>query len=305
MHLTEYCKEYCRVRSLRPASNRTYKRVVHIFLKDTGISDPRDVEIKTLVEWKEKVATRSSETTYNNYHRHMKAIFNYIVEVEGVDHNIFKVVKSYSRSNSLRQPCDLADLKKALTYLENPTCNRPVPWFWIILIKTIYYTGMRRAQICGLRWKDIDFDQCEITLRKEASKTGKAWQIPMRDELCRDIEILRDAHVEIDTFEPDIQVFNVTLFSDRYSGNLLKPSQISGCLRVLSKFSGTEISAHRIRHLFATILANHDTDGDGSIPMRLTTLQRQLGHRNIATTTAYVKTNVTAQRNMIRALNGL
>lgn len=63
-------------------------------------------------------------------------------------------------------------------------------WFWSIVINTFYYSGIRRLQLVGLTWKDIDFDSATIHLRATSSKTHREWFIPIAQPLRPELENL-------------------------------------------------------------------------------------------------------------------
>ncbi|WP_349432707.1 site-specific integrase [Methylomarinum sp. Ch1-1] len=78
-------------------------------------------------------------------------------------------------------------------------------------------------------------------------------------------------------------VFRLQLFNDRFSGYSLTKWQIEGFFKKLTKLSGTRISAHRLRHTFATLIAQSGENPD------LKSLQYILGHTDIRTTMAYIE----------------
>ena len=49
----------------------------------------------------------------------------------------------------------------------NPLCPR---WFWRVVFRTLYFTGIRRRQLVALQWQDVNLDAREIHLRYECRK---------------------------------------------------------------------------------------------------------------------------------------
>ena len=45
-------------------------------------------------------------------------------------------------------------------------------------------TGMRRGEVFGLEWADVNFEGCILKVRAENAKSGKARHIPMNDAVC-------------------------------------------------------------------------------------------------------------------------
>ncbi|MBL8326800.1 MAG: tyrosine-type recombinase/integrase, partial [Rubrivivax sp.] len=96
------------------------------------------------------------------------------------------------------------------------------------------------------------------------------------------------------------QVFCLPLFSARpgaFKSREMKAHNLDGFFRRLRQHqpaSMPRISAHRIRHTTATILAN-------AVP-NLKVVQQQLGHTSISTTYGYVHPDLSAMRNALGAL---
>ena len=164
----------------------------------------------------------------------------------------------------------------------------PPAWFWILTIKTFYYTGIRLRQFVGLTWADINIEKEVITLKAEHSKTKREWDIPIHPLLAEELKVLKLKNQTIygftDTDIKNKQVFNVTVFNLNYSGNNMTREQVSGFFRNLSVKSGIQVSTKRFRHQLATDLANNNEN--------LKSVQKLLGHANIATTVGYIHINI-------------
>jgi integrase len=98
----------------------------------------------------------------------------------------------------------------------------------------------------------------------------------------------------------DRQVLCLPLFSDRsaaFVSREMRAHNLDSFFRRLRKnlpASMPRISAHRIRHTTATILAN-------AVP-NLKVVQQQLGHTSISTTYGYVHPDLNAMRDALGAL---
>ena len=107
-----------------------------------------------------------------------------------------------------RNPADLVDLPKAerkemraLTpaeasrFMEAASYNRLKALFSLMLT-----SGIRPGEALGLRWQDVDFDNCRITINRTLIRNGKSWTleepktsrsrrtIPIPQEVLSDLE---------------------------------------------------------------------------------------------------------------------
>ena len=268
----------------------------------------QDITVDKLVEWRNIVASRSSETNYNNYHRHIRAILNYCVKRGLLAENPINRISQFKHGNIRGKAITIEAFKTVCRYLES--AEHPLAAVSRTLLLVFYFTGMRRTQVCGLRWNNVDFDNDTIALRKEYSKTGREWKIPLEPRLKGALVELKKKALKVlgNGFRLDDQVFWMQLYHPRYSGNRFTPDQCSGLFRRLAKKTATKISAHKIRHLVATTLANCDRSliaGQTDVPITLTAVQALLGHENIMTTTMYIEPNLQSQRNALKGLDNL
>lgn len=131
-------------------------------------------------------------------------------------------------------------------------------WFWMTVLDTFRYTGMRNNQMIHIRLRDVNIEQGWIELRLEGSKTH-------RDDLLFDVKRFtnpRNTHYIYD------------------EKNVLQ--SFRSFYRRLSRESGFDISSHRFRHTLATELMK-------SPDRNLKLVKDLLGHRNVSTTMEYIE----------------
>ncbi len=179
----------------------------------------------------------------------------------------------------------LASLEHMLEIIQQHKEQFDPPAFWTTVIKVFFFTGMRQQQLLMLKWRDIDFENQEIFLSLEGSKTHREWTIPLPNGCYTPLRELKNQTLELtdaDNIE-DQPVFRLHLFNPKFSGFGLTKHQIEGFFKKLSRLSGERISAHRLRHTMATLVAQSGENPD------LKSLQYILGHTDIRTTMAYVE----------------
>jgi integrase len=73
-----------------------------------------------------------------------------------------------------------------------------------LFLLTLFSTGMRRGKLLGLRWEDIDFDSCRISIQRArvrgrltTPKNGKGRQIAMPPGFASALEYIRKVIVSV------------------------------------------------------------------------------------------------------------
>lgn len=268
---------------LRPDTLRNYRNAVHVFEKDMGTIRISEIDRKCVLKWRSKILDRARPTTWNNYRLHLGVVWNFAVRNHWLEKNVFKEVRPAPVLKKAKKTVSDELLATTISYLQDPNKAPRPAWFWEIVVRLLYFTGMRRRQLTFLRWKHIDFKEHTILLTAEGNKTKRDWTIPIPKNCLKDLLQLRQRTKAANkqAFDPNDQVFRVQLFYDRYAGKELSPGQVGGFFKRLSNALSGPVSSHRLRHTMATELAkgpNRD----------LKLLQHVLGHTNLSTTLEYV-----------------
>lgn len=158
-----------------------------------------------------------------------------------------------------------------------------------LLLRILYETGMRRAEMAGLRENSVDFSALTI---KVLGKRDKERIIPIESELAQNIKRYLTLKKEREGKEAVVGKRHVTIrHSDslmvRDNGNAADVAFIYSTVRhYMDGFSHAERrSPHIFRHSFATQMLNEGAD--------LEAIKELLGHADLSTTEIY--THVTRE----------
>ncbi|WP_114278542.1 tyrosine-type recombinase/integrase [Thioalbus denitrificans] len=295
---------YLEDRLLRPATVTTYREAVRRWVKETGIYELNGIERDVVLGWRNAILARARPETWNKYRRHLRALMNYAIDRGWTSSNPFKEVPPARTGHRLKKTVDSELLIRALKLLNTQADAEPEEgklrpaWFWAMVIRAFYYTGVRRRQIVELRWGDFDMVNGVWRIRAETCKTHREWMVPLAPEVLEDLMTLyerTEARIGGKP-SPAHQIYNVTLFYPKYKGRRMRVDQVGGFFHRLSKELGERITPHRLRHTMATLLA---AQGD------IRTLQELLGHTNISTTMGYVHPDVDRMRSLVSHLPGV
>ena len=249
-------------------------------------------------------------TSFNTERRHLSALFNVGVRRGLMEANSFREVPRAPEPRLLPKAVSKPDMLAALRLLETGRKTDrfgrtrdliDAQWFWLAALKTFYFTGMRKRQLVGLLWDDIDFHEMTIKLRAATSKTKREWLVPLPPPLLHDLSLLRSKTVEVrGTDLNSRQVFCLPLFSSRkraFAERTMNADNVDSFFQRLRKLlpaGSPRISSHRIRHTTATLLANKVKN--------LKVVQEQLGHSSILTTFQYVHPDLESMREALTIL---
>jgi len=146
----------------------------------------------------------------------------------------------------------------------------------LAVVELLYGSGLRVAELCGLRPGDLDLDQRRVIVWGKGSKQRRVPLSPPAVEALRQwLDSGRPALTGPDS--PDDAVFL------NRRGHRLTPRDVR---RILDRRSATPVHPHALRHTFATHLL------DGGADLRA--VQELLGHADLATTQLY--THVSKER---------
>lgn len=156
------------------------------------------------------------------------------------------------------------------------------------LYYTALYTGMRRGEILGLKWEDVDLENGIITVRRAivGYRRGTVVKEPKNEKSKRRIQITQDV-VDVLKGYKAIQNRERLLCGEDYvnsgyvftkpGGGPLEPSYVTVRFRKLIKKAGVRgIKFHALRHTHATLL------GAAGVPMKA--ISARLGHSSIVMT---------------------
>ena len=263
------------------------------FTQDTDCETFQDVTHERLLDWKEGIIDHTTRTTWNTYYRHLKSIGNCAVQAGLIEINPFLQVSAVKEYAHLPKVITDEDLSAGIAAIRRQEAYR-LPWFWESVSRFLFYHGIRRKQLVGICWDDINYDQMTINLRAESSKNKTEYLIPLHKTCVDDLIQLQEKTEKIVGGNlTGKQVFNVTLFSVRYAGTEMNRDQVSGFYQRLYEKIGIRIGAHRLRHTMATKLG---TTGN------ICVLQKMLGHKSIMTTQRYVHVDVGDMRTLAISL---
>jgi len=211
---------------------------------------------------------KAEKTSYSNADRYFGIIskfFNCLIDWDKYSgpNPCWKVKKQHDEEPFEPHPIDEQEIQTLLPYISNEV--RPC-------VAIGFYTGLRRQELLGLRWENIDFTRKTIYIPK--TKTEQPRTLGLTTDIERILQGLNP--------QPSGLVFSVTEQQLKYQLN--KASAKSGL---------GHVRPHDMRHSFSVNFLNRGGT--------LEHLQKLLGHSKITTTQRYLrfKTGEIASKMMV------
>ena len=193
-----------------------------------------------------------------------RSFYGWLLKQGHIASNPATVVRAPKAVRKLPQ---VLDVDEAVQLVELPT-DGPLGLRDRALLELFYSSGLRLAEVCALRWVDLDFAQGLVTVLGKGSKQRV---VPVGSHALKALAAWRDSRSE-----------GLTLFV--FPGRNDKPitsRAIQLRLRHLAQRQGVfkRVHPHLLRHSFASHML--ESSGD------LRAVQELLGHADIATTQIY------------------
>lgn len=224
-----------------------------------------------------------SDSTIAKYHRILSSILTTAVQWQVIPSNPCSRVKPPRIEYKEAQVLDDEQVEQLIG------CLNSEPLKYKTAIMLILYTGMRRGELCGLNWNDIDFNNGVIHITKNLlytpskgvyEDTTKTKQSRRVINVPPDmITLLKQYKLEQDSLcvamGDQWQNSGKVLVSD--NGSALHPDSLSSWYKkFIKRHNLPESHIHTLRHVSATLLIAGGVD--------IATVSKRLGHANKATT---------------------
>lgn len=247
-----YCKEEHDIRKIDDIPYTIIRSWV-VFLVEKGISN-RSVN--------RKIAS-------------LKAYYKFLLKIEKVDHNPLSKHKALKTSKKIEIPFSEMEMEKVLS-------NIPFPDDFEgkrdkLIIELLYTTGIRRAELIGLRMADVDLSRKTLKVLGKRNKERILPVLPLVVPLFLDYYGQRKALSELND---DAYVFLSK------AGNKIYETLVYRIIIKYFSLVSTKLkkSPHILRHTFATHLLNKGAD--------LNSVKELLGHSSLASTQVYTHNSI-------------
>ena len=265
-----------------PATVAAYRRDVSAFVEFAdrlGLDAPADVQRTHLRRWVANLATRGlARSTIARRIAAVRRYFAWLHRRGVVDTDPTVGLRAPSGSSRLPRVLRQDELDQLLD--EPPAAIDDDPPHRRVrddaVIELLYGSGLRVAEVCGLRRDDLDLSAGVVRV---LGKRAKWRQVPLTPGAVDALRAWLDdgrAHLAGADAPDDLVFLNLR-------GHQLSPRD---CRRILDRRAAEPTHPHALRHTFATHLL------DGGADLR--TVQELLGHSDLQTTQRY--THVTASR---------
>jgi integrase/recombinase XerD len=248
-------------RSESPNTRANYERQASRFL--AHVAKPLDLVTVGDVQGFLAGLEGKAPATRANAAAVLKSLLTFAHELGFISFNPGKVVKAPKVKNTLAERIMSEPDALRMIALEPSPRNRA-------LLTILYGGGLRIAEACGLRWRDLQAngEAGQVTVY---GKGGKTRVVLLSARTWRVLQAVNGAA------GPDAPVF-----ASRKGGASLDPSQVHRVVKAAAARAGlpAEVSAHWLRHAHAS----HSLDRGAPIHL----VQATLGHASVATTGRYL-----------------
>ena len=172
----------------------------------------RDFDIQEFLKWRTWISSMDlALKTKNGYYKYFKAVLNY-----GTKWHDFNFTKVYNRMEKFVDPNNLPKEMDYYTYEEFKQFISVIDDHeWKCLFETLYFCGLRRGELRGLTWDNIDLEGKNLTVNKNCvnekgdhgywklctPKTRTSYRtIPMPDVLVNDLKKYKEECKKIKGF---------------------------------------------------------------------------------------------------------
>jgi integrase len=222
-----------------------------------------------------------SPNTVRHIHSVLRKALNVAVKLQLIPRNPCNAVE---QPRPVKKEASYWTPEEAAKFLEGIKGDRLYTLFYIALA-----TGLRRGELLGLQWKDVDLNKRSLTVRQVIVRRSKGTLVKTpKTEKSRATISLSSSAVEVlkkykaqqaqERLAMGDQYHNTDFVFTTFEGKSLEPTYISGDYfrKLIKKSKVRKINFHALRHTHATILASQ------GVPLKV--VSERLRHSSVAIT---------------------
>lgn len=224
-----------------------------------------------------------SSKTQKLYLNFISDVMNFAIRCNMISRNPCHGVQVIATKKKEREMYTVEEAQEFLNHLQ----NAPIKYrtFFILAI----FSGFRRGELLGLEWKDIDFENCVITIRRTslyAKEKGIFEGTPKTEGSYRCLKLPTKVMEALREYK-QAQDEDIRKLGDRWhdtdrlfttwDGHPMGPDSVRHWLEKFCKREGLRyVNVHSFRHLNASMLIQNGVD--------VRTVSAALGHSQTSTT---------------------
>ena len=272
-----------RTRGASPHTLRAYRGDLEDLARSAanrGVSDPRDVDARTLRSWLAELDERGlARSSVQRKLSAARGLFRHLVRAGEMDRHPGAGLRPARRARRLPGCLSEGEVERLL---ESPDRTRPAGRRDRALFEFLYSAGTRASETVGADRDDVDTERGVVLVR---GKGGKERLAPLGSHARRALdEYLEDPERPRPLAGAERALF-LNLRGGRLSTRSLQRIVAEGALRAGIRRRTTP---HTLRHSFATHLLDRGAD--------LRAVQELLGHAHLVTTQIYTHTSLEGLR---------
>ena len=281
MTVTEYLSEWLR-RSVEgkraPRTLETYQHTIGLITPHIGQVKLDKLEPHQIERLYQSVAQGHAAATVHRVHSVLSAALNRAVRWGYLQASPMLRVDAPAMPKSRRNVLSMEELAQVEDWLRD---SKPVVWLGVYLAAR---TGLRRGELCGLRWRDADLSRAVLrvvqqrqhrrgqTLVGPTKTDGSARPVPIGNSVVATLREWQRQHQEHTRLRGESWTEDAYVLC-HMTGEEIHPSTLShDFLEAVRACKTAQVSFHDLRHTHATILL------ESGAPMKV--IAERLGHNS-------------------------
>ncbi len=256
----------------REPAPRTFEgwvKALQAFMEFTKHTRPGESTRVDAVAYKDHLIQRMSRNSAKTRLAYLAGLWTTLIEKQGGGEHIFKGLPGTLEETTKTKALRAAQAKRNQSFEPTTPIDQWNGTIYLPVLKLLYFTGCRLAEVSALRGEDIHEDYISVEWQEERSlKTANSVRdIPLHPSLIKLVEPLRKVEGHIwPRLKTTSTIRGVEVI--RWGGNLSKP-----CKKI------TGLRPKDFRDRFATQLREHD--------FNQVNIERVMGHSALDTNSTY------------------